>query len=109
LTPLDEGMGPFTPRAEASDGGGGPFTPRRAWCMVTAVPVRYVSQSPALAAAVIAPKYAPEPRFRGFRSTIMRGPDTALIPRGLMWLLMRTTRAVPEMPRRAAHPQSRAP
>ena len=33
----------------------------------------------------------------------------ALIPQGLMWLLMRTTRAVPEMPRRAAHPQSRAP
>ena len=71
MTPIDEGGGPLTPRAEASDRGKGPFTHdgRGAWWLL--VPVRYVRQSPGLAAAVIAPKYAPEPRFRGFRSTIM--------------------------------------
>src|SRR6185437_17167974 len=94
-------------RRQMGAGAPSPRDGRGAWWLL--VPVRYVMQSPALAAAVIAPKYAPEPRFRGFRSTIMRGPAPALIPQGLMWLLMRTTRALPEMPRRAAHPQSRAP
>jgi hypothetical protein len=42
LPPVDEGKGPFTPRAEASDGGKGPLTPWQAWCGWLLVPVRHV-------------------------------------------------------------------
>ena len=55
------------------------------------VPVRHARQIPALAAVFIIPKYAPEPGFRGFLSTIMGGSAWPAAT-GLVWLLMRAAR-----------------